>query len=61
MGLTLTVGPGLTVTDVVALTVPQFGTVRVTVYVPAANKVGLGMEGFCCVDVKLLGPVQDQV
>jgi hypothetical protein len=31
IGLTLTVGPGLTVTEVVALTVPQFGTVSVTV------------------------------
>ena len=31
IGLAVTVGPGLTVTVVVALTVPQFGTVSVTV------------------------------
>ena len=61
IGLAVTVGPGLTVTVVVAFTIPQFGTVSVTVYVPAANKVGLAIVGFCCVDVKLFGPAHDQV
>jgi hypothetical protein len=60
IGLAVTVGPGLTVTVVVALTVPQFGTVSVTVYVPAANKVGLAIVGFCWVEVKLFGPAQAQ-
>jgi hypothetical protein len=50
IGAAVIVGPGFTVTVVVAFTVPQFGTVKVTVYVPAANVVGLGIVGFCSVE-----------
>ena len=52
------VGNGFITTVVVAVDEQLFASVTVTVYVPAAASVTLVMVGFCCVEVKLFGPVQ---
>jgi len=50
------VGSGFTVTGVVALAEHPFGFVTVTVYVPLAAVVTLGMLGFCADEVNEFGP-----
>ena len=51
-------GVGLTTTVVVAgeLAHPLFA---ITVYVPAARRVVLAIDGFCNIEVKELGPVHE--
>src|SRR4051812_38099299 len=50
-------GFGFTVTVTVDVQLVE-GVVAVTVYVPDAAVVGLAIDGFCVVAVKLFGPVQ---
>lgn len=50
--------PAFTDTLVVLLAVQPPVPVTVTVYIPLFTAVAPEMVGFCCVDVKLLGPVQ---
>jgi hypothetical protein len=52
------VGVGLTATAVVPAADGQPFTVTVTLYVPLTADVAFGIEGFCWVELKLLGPVQ---
>ena len=54
-------GIALTVAVVVPARDVQPATVTVTEYVPVASVVAAGMDGFCNVEVKALGPVQEYV
>lgn len=51
-------GVALMTTEVVAVGEVQPLTVTVTVYIPLAAVVTLGILGFCRVELKLFGPVQ---
>ena len=55
----LTVGKGLTTTEVVPTKLVHPPTVTVTEYVPAANVDAATIVGFCNYDEKLFGPVQE--
>jgi len=54
-------GAALTVAVVVPAADVQPATVTVTEYVPEAAAVAAGMVGFCNVEVKAFGPVQEYV
>jgi hypothetical protein len=56
--LTTAVGRALTVAVVVPAAELQPFTVTITLYVPDAAGVALGIEGFCVEELKPLGPVQ---
>ena len=50
-------GGGLTVTEAVPAAPVHPFSVAVTEYVPALTMPAEGITGFCCVEVKPLGPV----
>ena len=50
--------PAFTDTVVVLLAVQPPASVTVTVYVPLFSAVAPEIVGFCCVEVKVFGPVQ---
>ena len=52
------VGRGFTVTVVLAVAEHPFAPVTITVYVPEFTTAEFEIVGFCCVEVKLLGPDQ---
>ena len=52
------VGRGFTVAVVLAATEHPFAPVTVTLYDPEFAPVAFAIVGFCCVEIKLLGPDQ---
>jgi hypothetical protein len=58
VGPTLTVGKVLTVTVVEAVEIHPFAPVTVTLYVPLAAVVAVGIDGFCKEELNPFGPVQ---
>jgi hypothetical protein len=51
-------GKGITITEVAAVVVHPETLVRVTEYTPLSLAEAFGIDGFCCEEVKLFGPVQ---